>query len=130
MTVMATKMPHYRPRLMSVLRSGRITTRVLYQFNLRRPEVVGLYWPFKGEYDPRAVAQLLHSQHVGLALPVVIERYGGETRPFYRIAAEGAAGCISGAQLVTIQGGRHLAPDAFNAALLPFLAKAGSQPKP
>jgi pimeloyl-ACP methyl ester carboxylesterase len=60
--------------------------------------------------------------------------YGGDTRPVYRIAAEGAAGCIPGAQLVAIQGGRHLAivqqPDAFNAALLQFLAKAGSQPKP
>ena len=60
--------------------------------------------------------------------------YGGDTRPFYRIAAEGAAGCIPGAQLVSIQGGRHLAivqqPDAFNAALLQFLATAGSQPKP
>jgi pimeloyl-ACP methyl ester carboxylesterase len=60
--------------------------------------------------------------------------YGGDTRPFYRIAAEGAASCIPGAQLVSIQGGRHLAivqqPDAFNAALLQFLAKAGSQPKP
>ena len=60
--------------------------------------------------------------------------YGSDTRPAYRIAAEGAAGCIPGAQLVAIQGGRHLAivqqPDAFNAVLLQFLAKAGSQPKP
>ena len=68
-----------------------------------------------------------------IKIPALIT-YGGDTRPFYRIAAEGAAGCIPGAQLVTIQGGRHLAivqqPDAFNAALLQFLAKAGSQPKP
>jgi pimeloyl-ACP methyl ester carboxylesterase len=60
--------------------------------------------------------------------------YGADTRSFYRIAAEGAAGCIPGAQLAAIQGGRHMAivqqPDAFNAVLLQFLAKAGSQPKP
>jgi pimeloyl-ACP methyl ester carboxylesterase len=66
-------------------------------------------------------------------VPVMIT-YGEQTRSFYRIAAEGAASCIPGAQLVTIPGGRHLAivqqPDAFNAALLQFLSKASSQPKP
>jgi pimeloyl-ACP methyl ester carboxylesterase len=60
--------------------------------------------------------------------------YGGDTRPVYRIAAEGAAGCIPGAQLVAIQDSRHLAmvqqSDAFNAVLLQFLATAGSQIKP
>ena len=60
--------------------------------------------------------------------------YGGDARPFYRIAAEGAAGSVPGTQLVTTQGGRHLSivqqPDALNGALLQFLAKAGSQPKP
>ena len=40
-----------------------------------------------GEYDPRAVAQLLHSQHVGLALPVVIERRGSARFP--RVASGG-----------------------------------------
>jgi len=59
--------------------------------------------------------------------------YGEETRPWFRIAAEGAANCISGAQAESIPG-RHLAmvqqPDAFNAALLQFLSKVGSQPKP
>jgi pimeloyl-ACP methyl ester carboxylesterase len=68
-----------------------------------------------------------------IKLPALIT-YGEQTRPFYRIAAEGAASCIPGAQLVTIPGGRHLAivqqPDAFNAALLQFLSKAGSQPNP
>ena len=68
-----------------------------------------------------------------IKMPVLIT-CGGDTRTFYRIAAEGAAGCIPGAQLVAIQGSRHLSivqqPDAFNAVLLPFLAKAGSQPKP
>jgi pimeloyl-ACP methyl ester carboxylesterase len=60
--------------------------------------------------------------------------YGGDTRASFRIATEGAARCITGAQLVAIDGGRHLAimqqPEAFNAALLQFLARAGSQPKP
>ena len=60
--------------------------------------------------------------------------YGEDTRSLYHIVAEGAASCIPGSQLVAIKGGRHLAivqqPDLFNAALLQFLSKAGSQPKP
>ena len=67
-----------------------------------------------------------------LKIPALMT-YGADTRPFYRISAEGAAGCIPGAQLIAVPG-RHLAiaqqPDAFNAVLLQFLAKAGSQPKP
>lgn len=66
-----------------------------------------------------------------IKIPVLIT-YGEDTRTFFRIAAEGAASCIPGAQFVAVPG-RHLAiaqqPDAFNAALLRFLAKAGSKPK-
>jgi pimeloyl-ACP methyl ester carboxylesterase len=78
--------------------------------------------------QPPITCDMLHQ----IKIPVLIT-YGEDTRLFYRIAAEGAAGCIPGAQLVTIPG-RHLAiaqqPEAFNAALLLLLAKAGSQPKP
>ena len=35
---------------------------------------VGFYWPFKGEYDPRPLARLLHARGVRLALPVVVEQ--------------------------------------------------------
>lgn len=64
-----------------------------------------------------------------LKMPVLMT-FGGDTRIFYRIATEAAANCIPGALLVSIQGGRHLAmaqqPELFNAVLLQFLAKAGS----
>jgi pimeloyl-ACP methyl ester carboxylesterase len=63
----------------------------------------------------------------------VLLTVGADTRSYFRIAAEGAADCIPGVQFVAIPG-RHLAiiqqPEAFNAALLQLLAKAGSQPKP
>jgi 5-formyltetrahydrofolate cyclo-ligase len=36
--------------------------------------VVGIYWPFKGEYDVRAVARQLHARGTRLALPVVVEK--------------------------------------------------------
>jgi pimeloyl-ACP methyl ester carboxylesterase len=78
--------------------------------------------------QPPITCEMLHQ----IKIPVLIT-VGRETRPLYRIASEGAAGCIPGAQFVTIPG-RHLAiaqqPAAFNAALVQLLAKAGSQPKP
>ena len=36
--------------------------------------VLGFYWPFKGEYDPRPLVRELHATGVRLALPVVIEK--------------------------------------------------------
>ncbi len=38
------------------------------------PRGVGLYWPFKGEFDPRPLARLLDARGIRLALPVVVER--------------------------------------------------------
>src|SRR5690242_18515858 len=35
---------------------------------------IGVYWPFKGEYDPRPLMRSLHDLGVRLALPVVVER--------------------------------------------------------
>jgi pimeloyl-ACP methyl ester carboxylesterase len=68
-----------------------------------------------------------------IKMPVLVTQ-GEATRPFYRIASEGAAKCIPGAEFVGIPGGRHLAifqqADAFNTVLLRFLQKAGSPPKP
>lgn len=78
--------------------------------------------------QPPITCDMLHQ----IKKPVLIT-VGKDTRSYYHIASEGAAACISGVQFVTIPG-RHLAivqqPEAFNAALLQFLARAGSQPKP
>ena len=77
--------------------------------------------------QPPLTCDMLHQ----IKIPALIT-YGEDTRYFFRIAAQGAAGCIPGAQLVIVLG-RHLAivqqPGAFNAALLQFLSKAGSPPK-
>lgn len=35
---------------------------------------IGFYWPFKGEYDPRALARTLRDAGARVALPVVVER--------------------------------------------------------
>jgi 5-formyltetrahydrofolate cyclo-ligase len=35
---------------------------------------IGFYWPFRGEYDPRALARSLRDRGAHLCLPVVVER--------------------------------------------------------
>jgi len=39
-----------------------------------RPPVIGMYWPFRGEFDPRPLMRSLHGRGIRIALPVVIER--------------------------------------------------------
>ena len=68
----------------------------------------------------------LSCQQLGqLKLPVVVTK-GALTRPWFRLTAEATSRCVPGARLVTIPGARHGAPaeqpEAFNAALLGFLA--------
>ena len=36
--------------------------------------LIGFYWPFKGEYDPRPLVRSLHQAGVALALPVVVAK--------------------------------------------------------
>lgn len=36
--------------------------------------LVGFYWPFRGEFDPRGVVGALREQGTRLALPVIVER--------------------------------------------------------
>ena len=59
-----------------------------------------------------------------LSMPVTVA-LGEESRAFYRIAAQWAARCIPGAQLMTIPNARHLwpieDPPGFSRAVLDFL---------
>jgi 5-formyltetrahydrofolate cyclo-ligase len=54
--------------------SERMTTGILRELAMRRPTLLGFYWPFRGEYDPRDVVETLHAQGVRLALPVVVQK--------------------------------------------------------
>jgi len=40
------------------------------------PGLLGIYWPFKGEYDPRPLAKELLTEGWSLALPVVLAKDG------------------------------------------------------
>ncbi len=54
---------------------GKAITEALLQVLPSPPgTLIGFYWPFKGEYDPRALARLLHARGIRLALPVVVEK--------------------------------------------------------
>jgi 5-formyltetrahydrofolate cyclo-ligase len=54
--------------------SERITTAILHQLKMNPLTLLGFYWPFKGEYDPRSLVRGLHAQGILLALPVVIQK--------------------------------------------------------
>jgi 5-formyltetrahydrofolate cyclo-ligase len=51
-----------------------ITARLLHILPNVSQLQIGVYWPFKGEYDLRPLAQRLHAQGARLALPVVVAK--------------------------------------------------------
>lgn len=52
----------------------RITARLKALLAASPGHLVGFYWPFKGEYDPRPLVRELHAADVALALPVVVAK--------------------------------------------------------
>jgi 5-formyltetrahydrofolate cyclo-ligase len=54
--------------------SARITERLTGLLAAAPGRLVGFYWPFKGEYDPRPLVRTLHANGVVLALPVVVAK--------------------------------------------------------
>ena len=54
--------------------SERITGRLNGLLADAPGRLIGFYWPFKGEYDPRPLVRGLHQTDVALALPVVIAK--------------------------------------------------------
>ena len=54
---------------------GVAITRLLLQtFAIGSGQVVGLYWPFKGEFDPRHAARAWRANGARTALPVVVAK--------------------------------------------------------
>ncbi|WP_424139678.1 5-formyltetrahydrofolate cyclo-ligase [Roseomonas chloroacetimidivorans] len=54
--------------------SEAITAALPQTLSFAPGKLLGFYWPFKGEYDPRPLARCLHTKGVRLALPVVVEK--------------------------------------------------------
>ena len=55
-------------------RSAAITTALDALLAPRQGALVGCYWPFRGEYDPRWLLRQWHGRGMRLALPVAAER--------------------------------------------------------
>jgi 5-formyltetrahydrofolate cyclo-ligase len=53
---------------------GLVTASVSALLAAARPCMVGFYWPFKGEFDPRPMVEALHGEGVRFALPVVVQK--------------------------------------------------------
>jgi 5-formyltetrahydrofolate cyclo-ligase len=70
-------------------RSAAISKHVASELPTR-PALVGMYWPFKGEYDPRPFARSLLRSGTRIALPLVTSKgnslFFREWRPGVRMA--------------------------------------------
>lgn len=54
--------------------SERISAALGAALETGRDGLIGFYWPFRGEYDPRAVLASAREGGARLALPVIVER--------------------------------------------------------
>jgi 5,10-methenyltetrahydrofolate synthetase len=52
----------------------RVTRRLLDGFPLLARMVVGIYWPFRGEFDPRYAMKALRDRGARAALPIVVTK--------------------------------------------------------
>ena len=62
------------PATKRVARSEAITAALVQVLSSCPGALIGFYWPFKGEYDPRPLVRSLHAKGTRLALPVVVEK--------------------------------------------------------
>jgi 5-formyltetrahydrofolate cyclo-ligase len=54
--------------------SERISRALELALELYAGRLIGFYWPFRGEYDPRGVLTTMRERGSRLALPVIVER--------------------------------------------------------
>ncbi|HEY4251746.1 MAG TPA: 5-formyltetrahydrofolate cyclo-ligase [Roseomonas sp.] len=62
------------PREAREVRDAAITPRLSAMLPAPDGRLLGFYWPFRGEYDPRPLARALHAAGMRLALPVVLAK--------------------------------------------------------
>jgi len=56
--------------------AGAQITAVLQEIIAKRPGVLGIYWPFRAEFDPRPLVEALATGGRQVALPVVVDKKG------------------------------------------------------
>ena len=57
-------------------RSGAEIDTRLRELIAARPGILGVYWPFRGEFDPRGLIDWAVADERGVALPVVVDKQG------------------------------------------------------
>jgi 5-formyltetrahydrofolate cyclo-ligase len=55
---------------------GERIAALLQEILLGRPGILGIYWPFRAEFDPRPLVDRLVAAGLEVALPVVVDRKG------------------------------------------------------
>ncbi len=97
--------------------SDHITVRLKALLAARPGRLIGMYWPFKGEYDPRPLARDLHQSGVALALPVVV----GKAQPLvFRPWWPGAPMARGVWDIPVPAGGEPVQPDTLLVPLVGF----------
>jgi 5-formyltetrahydrofolate cyclo-ligase len=56
--------------------AGAQITAALQEIIAKRPGVLGIYWPFRAEFDPRPLVEALATGGRQVALPVVVDKKG------------------------------------------------------
>jgi 5-formyltetrahydrofolate cyclo-ligase len=84
----------------------------------RRPGIIlGVYWPFQAEFDPRPLIDRLISQGSAVALPVVVDKKG----PLEYRAWRPGEPLVDGVWNIPVPQSRHVViPDAVLAPLVGF----------
>jgi 5-formyltetrahydrofolate cyclo-ligase len=97
--------------------SEAITATLLQALSSRSGGLIGIYWPFKGEYDPRPLATSMLARGTRFALPVVLEK----ARPVIFRAWWPGIAMTSGIWNIPIpDAGEPVAPDVLLVPLLGF----------
>jgi 5-formyltetrahydrofolate cyclo-ligase len=92
-------------------------TASIHEVLAARPGVLGVFWPFRAEFDPRSLVEKLSAAGRGVALPVVIDKKGPLE---YRAWAPGDA-LIAGVWDIPIPEKREIVvPSAVLAPLVGF----------
>jgi 5-formyltetrahydrofolate cyclo-ligase len=73
--------------------AGEQIAKTLQNILAERPGVLGIYWPFRAEFDPRPLVDALVAAGRKVALPVVIDKKGRSNIAFGDPEKASSPGC-------------------------------------
>lgn len=97
--------------------SSAISDLLRREFPVLQTMKIGLYWPFRGEYDPRTAARYFRESGATLALPEVVGRH----KPLFFREWWSDAPMKTGAYNIPVpQGTQHIDPDVLIVPMVGF----------